>query len=486
MGMFLCRDKFSGSNRGQFEWKGSYKTNHGLRTVNCNSTCTACSTIYKGVKELIDTSSYKQVYEYCKNHTRYTPPNNDQVDTTITNVKPTGKLVFDSAATTVYGFDSWRDAKVKNDADKINYVSVEAGCSTFVKIILPEDMFSAYWKIFAKLPSAFSNGVSFTNVGTSDSLLLTDTVTYVPIYAKTTAIRNTPISMEVIGIDDPAQPVTLAGNKYGNEDKLEIIIFDNKKYDRTKCKVYLVNSPTFNPDSATWSNGFNQIIKQGVINMDGLEIMIVNDWSWDLNGNKSLDDFVSYDSVPVEYIEYFELLEAIGEYDDGCDINEYSATIVLNDKIKSHYLLMENIAPGSTLVRFNTVKGLEIGKDYYLGPWLGGSGNYEWVTITHIDTILNCISVDSIQFNHNVEESIYIEDYVKGFAYKSCSCVGNSIDYKIYVHEFLHHYIVGALSDVEDDGNIMNYYYHYIGNLMRYRTLNSFNGPENQWSQLTR
>jgi hypothetical protein len=253
------------------------------------------------------------VFEYCINNTKpYSKPSITQVDTNRKTIIPTGKLVFSESPLSTYGFDDWHAASVEKNGtiDKISYLSIAAGCSTFVDIKLNGNLRTAYSKIIATLPTAYSDGISFSSTKTIDTLLLTDTINRVPIYAKTNALTDKPISLNVYGVYDPAKPACLAGDCYGSEDNLKIVVYNETVC--TTCKLYLVNNTIFNPTNQAWKTGFNNIIKQAVIKMsDPIKIPSTN-MVWDKNKNKIIDMFISTYNIPDDsirdYDEYFELL----------------------------------------------------------------------------------------------------------------------------------------------------------------------------------
>lgn len=499
--LFGCKGGGAGTDRGHFSWTGTIEKVDITWYISCDSTCDNCTakgtyhhdSIIENLSYTLAKSTYGPIYDYCNNSTRpYTPPNPPTNDSVV----PTGKVSFSAAAGTKFGFDGWIEA---NAVKKINYLSIAAGCSTFVTVNLSGNLSTAYGKVIAVLPTASADGVSFTNIGTTDTLVLTDSantdsVNNVPIYAKTNATLKTPIKMNIYGIDDPAKPVCLAGGSLVSEDRLEIVVYNEKIYD--KCKLYLVNSPVSTPDTSLWKSGFNTILKQAVLKCTAPTVVRSIDMTWDKNGNGVLDHFVKYTGAPEEKYEFTKLLATIDQY-DKCYVNSDQATIVVKYPIRTHWVIANDVLAGATTIFLNTVEGIVVNKDQYVGPWLNiGGDKYEWVRIISKDTTNNSIKIckdaahpsEGLQYNHSKYETFWNEHEDLGFTIGSCSFVEDNQDIMTYIHEFLHQDNTGSLADLDpaESDNIM--FPAQVGRLdtkLKYRDIKTFTqGVQGQWGLL--
>ena len=475
-----CDEKFSGDDKAKFSWTGKYGDQWGTRDVHCDGTCSRCSVYVDGFNfDFLDEGKYKQVYEYCDGLTKYTPPKDKQVNTSNHDPVPTGKISFDSSSSMKYGFDSWKNC---NGVDKKSYISIAEGCSTYFCIKVDGNLSTAYNRLVAVLPR--SDNVSFSKGTMRDTFDLTTGTNEVKIFALSGAVKNTPIDVNVYGIEDPARPACLAGDCYGSDDKLGVVVYNKKTYN--DYRLYLVNTPAFNPDTNTWKTEFNKIIKQGVIEMGSLEKITKNDMSWDLNGNGLLDFFISNKDIPPDNWEEFELLKSIGEV-YGCASDSNPAIIVIKGELRKHWVITEDVNAGEDMVTLNSVKGLSVGDNVYIGPWLDiNSGDYEWIYIQRIWENINVIEVSQdsagntagLKFDHLRYETFW-ESNTNGVTLASCSFVKDNPEYSSLVHEFLHQTMVGGLSDLNDStdntDNIMHGYSASRTNkLLRYRELEIF------------
>lgn len=453
-------------------------------------------------------STYGPIYDYCNNSTSpYTPPNPPTNDSVI----PTGKVIFSAAAGTKFGFDGWKEA---NAADKINYLSIAAGCSTFVTVKLSGNLSKAYGKVIAVLPTASADGVSFTNIGTTDTLVLTDSantdsVNNVPIYAKNNANLKTPIKMNIYGIDDPAKPVCLAGDGLGSEDKVYIVAYNEKKYD---LNLYFINDPTYKPTDSVFKEKTNYYLKQAVTSINNIARKSYPYSSWDNNINNTLESFPIDDSVPTGWQESLGLMDSLqnkfndGPYWGNPDSEQTPRVIILPGKIRECWLLMENATSGSDTVVIQYDKNFTIfRKDLKIADWDGS--NTETIQVNNIlledpqtDTTKNRLAIKiyatKLRSAHNRHSILYIEDRSPGFTLltTSCSFISTGLtspeNYSAIVHEILHMARLGSLSHTTED--ITNIMYPFVGNgrnYLRYRSLktddlNNRGIYETQWNIL--
>jgi hypothetical protein len=421
-------------------------------------------------------------------------------------VTPTGKLEFGSATTTKYGFDGWHGT----DAfEKINYISVAAGSCTYVNIKLHKSLLTTYRTIIAVIPTAIVDNVSFTENGTTDTLKLTDTTVNVPIYAKTTASINKLIAMNVYGIDDPAEPVCLAGDGLGSEDKVYIVAYNEKKYD---LNLYFINDPTYNPTDSVFKEKTNYYLKQAVISINNIARKNYPYSSWDNNINNTLESFLIDDSVPTGWQESVGLMDSLqnkfndGPYWGNPASEQTPRVIILPGKIRECWLLMENATSGSDTVVIQYDTSFTIfRKDLKIADWDGS--NTETIQVNNIlledpqtDATKNRLAIKlyatKLRTALNRHSILYIENRSLGFTLLTTSCsfistgLTSTENYSAIVHEILHMARLGSLSHAKED--ITNITYPFVGNgrdYIRYRSLktddlNKHGIYETQWNIL--
>jgi hypothetical protein len=461
--LFECKQKdFDGDTRGSFHWNGWINGDyHAQWQIECDVDCNSCKagTYFDDSTFSISKSKYPKIYERCKDMPTYT---SDDIDTTDKTVTPTGKISFNLETKQAYGYDPPNS----DPYDLSVYQSVAAGCSTIVSINVDSSFFKQYDKIICVIPLEAQNKLSFSKAVGNDTLRLKANTNIDTIYAMNNVNDSFITSLNIYGVSDPAQPACLTGDCYKSEGNLKIVVYKEPEY--KKCKLYLVNSPTFNPDTTTWKNEFNKITKQAVLKMGAPIISRINDNTWDKNNNNQFDVFMNTLNLPDDYIkdydELFDLLSTVGEI-DGCNDDNNSSIIVVNSTINVHWLIIDaTVTAGQTTIGLNTVNGLQENDEIYLGPWLGiGTNNYEYLYISKILNNINAIEVSQdadlkikgTKYSHSRYETFYYTGDRNAFTLSSCSIVKDNAAYNTFIHEFLHQDIVGHLHHVEDKNNIM-------------------------------
>jgi len=299
--------------------------------------------------------------------------------------------------------------------------------------------------------------------------------------------------INVYGIDDPRNPVCLAGDCYGAEDKLKVVVYQNKFY--SELVLYRVNAPTFDPDANKWKTEFNKIIRQGVIEIDTFDKRAYNDMDWDKNENGLLDIFVAENDIPADKYEPYYLLQSLGEFDEKCFDDECSAVIVVKGALHSHWVITEDVTTGDSVIKLNTIDMLFEGDKITLGPWLGiGSGANEDLYIKRTSesdtTIIVSQDADGIimgvRGDHDRHESFW-KELVNGYSVASCSFIKGDPDYQTIVHETLHQNFFGGLQDLDHyPENLMHGFKDTrIGTELVFREITNRLGlPEWQWDML--
>lgn len=496
-----CDDKFNGDDKAKFTWKGKHNGQYGKRDVECNVACSRCS-VYIGNFEydVLDASNYKQVYEYCDGLTKYTPPQNNQVDTTKHDPIPTGKVSFDSSSLMKYGYDSW---KTCTGVSKINYLSMAEGCSTYFRIKIDGNLSTAYNRLVAVIPQAFN--VSFSKGTMKDTLDLTANNNEVKIFALSGAIKKTPIDIYVYGIEDPAKPVCLAGDCYSAEDRLRVIIYEKRVFN----DYLLYHHQGFSQTNDQWKVAFNNVLNQTVLEMGNQVREALSD-DWDLNKNGKLDIFPGYslyDSIsPTLYDEMLPMLIEKDQINDGkCyDIvsNNVGASFVINTPIQQNWYLSEDPVPDPD----GTVRRIKLGRyqdlplmdTVRIGPFYSTANHFR-ITILALDTNAGKLELligltDSLKqgipdiFSVNDEVTVYNTATTQGVTIDNCSCSRSGIGWDTPIHEFLHQNIVGPLEHVTKTDNLMHSPKDTrIGNKLHYRKLKTINASvdeQEQWKDL--
>jgi len=449
--------------------------------------------VINGSDKVIEKDKYDQIYSYCKNNTyvHVTP------DTTDHEIIPTGKLYFGSSSGNRFGFDEW-NSPGGEQIDKINYISVAAGDSTEFYVKVLADV--AYDRYIAVLPAV--DHISFMKTGMEDTLDLSAGDNYIKIYAQAGAPIDDPVDLKIYGITDPKRPDCLAGDCYGSDDKLNIVVYNKKVFNNYQ----LFTDSNFTQSNNQWKTGFNNILKQAVVEMGDQIRDTLND-DWDINGNGILDIFPGYDlindSIGSVFIdETYTMLyykDQFGKcYDDNSDTTE--ASFVFNNPIRLHWVLIEDPVPeldGTVKnLKLGRVNGLNMGDSVRIGPYLGG-GNYFRITILIVDNTTNTVTIgmtDSLSsglpdvLKADDDITIY-SDSINGITMDNCSCSRTGLGWDTHVHEFLHQNIVGSLEHINATDNVM--YPAKIdrtANKLRYRSQNTTAdvpiSSQQQWSDL--
>ncbi len=485
-----CDEKFSGDDRANFTWRGKYDGRYGKRDVTCNATCSKCSVMVGFNWYELDDEDYEQVYEYCDGLTKYTSPSKIQVDTTKHDPIPIGKVTFDSSSLMKYGYDSW---KTCTGVSKINYVSMAEGCSTHFRIIIDGNLATAYNRIVAITPRSYN--VSFSKGTMKDTLALTTNINEVKIFALAGALKNTPIDIYVYGIEDPAKPACLAGDCYGAEDRLQVIVYSEIQMKR--ATVFKVASPTLNPTPEEFKAGADPILKQAVVEMgDSLDTCSLASDSWDLNGNGKVD-YISNHRILQPYkfgddgdtmfseltaMEFSAQIEA--DRYDGAN-NRNRGVFLIGKYFRTHYLMTYSYRPDSKddsqILHLHDLTGITTGETYRLARYNDSlsdlTGHYEDIVVTQIYEAGGYIKFRNADGSNTLSKayerkngySLYLASYddfeflgitpqadTMSATPASCSFVAKGgLNYRIIVHEFLHQGLNGFFRHVTT-GNIKN------------------------------
>ena len=481
-----CQDK--GKDwRGSFLWEGWIGSSyHSQWEIRCDTLCSACVAIDDDDRIPLSRGKYGKIYEKCLG----LPKSLGHVDTTEKEVIPLGKVTFSKSSGTKFGFDAWRIGSVTRSPEE-SYVSVAVEDSTAFNVDLSGNIASSYTRVVAVLPVAAYGKISFNRTEFVDTLMLDSGSNMVKIYANS-GNNGDEYCINVYGINDPRNSVCLAGDCYGAEDRLKVVVYKKKIYNN--LVLYRVNTPPFDPDTNQWKNEFNKIIKQGVIEVDSFKKLPYSDLSWDKNENGLLDIFVAENDIPADKYETYYLLDALEEL-GGCASNESSAILVIKGELHSHWVITENVTTGDSVIKLNTIDMLFEGNKITLGPWLGiGSGANEDLYIkrtSESDTTI-VVSQDTagiimgVRGDHDRHESFW-KEYVNGFTLASCSFIKGDPDYQTIVHETLHQVLFGHLFDLDEyPENLMHgYKSSSTGSELWFRKItNVFGLPEWQWSML--
>ncbi|MBN2007933.1 hypothetical protein JW960_01160 [candidate division KSB1 bacterium] len=527
----VCRQH---EDRGGFKWKGTINGVKANWDIACDDQCINCYATHPFDSTLeniaLASSTYKDVYDRCKE----LPARWRVIDTTDTNVIPTGKVWFTQSADVSFGFDGWRGTKTK---DTISYISLAAGCSTTCNILIDSTIKnSAYDKIVAVLPISAMGVISFSKSRFLDTINLTGTENTFKLYSLNSSTDNISISLSVLGISDPKSPACLAGDCYGSSDKLKVVVYKEKTFSK-RYNVYLVSNPTFRPTANEWRTNFNSILKQAVAKLgDSIYVYDLSDRTseWDLNKNNKVDflfnngmlDYFQYDNGSLIAQEEWHLAQAarglIGDDKELCDESANHATFLSSTRMRTHWVLNYTYyrnSSDSLKIRLAGALGLSKNIVYRIGQYndtlQDSPGHYESILIREIyeDGPTSYILLfNPLTKNYDRKDGItlYTDEFsisgdtpplsVNDQIPADCSfCMANALNYVVIVHEFLHQNSAGFFRHVTNDGtedanppskgNIMHRTDN-VGTKLAYRLLTIPNNEPNggtkysQWAKM--
>lgn len=485
--------------KNDFIWSGTIDGKEGNWSIRCNNECTECE--YQGDDNKwrsINQNSYKDVYKACEGY--------DDADEVVapveTDIIPSvnkGGLKISSAGGNFkgYGFDDWRS--YMSETKKISYMSIKTSSSANFMVNVGSEYFDAYEKVIAYIPDAALKGLSFSEGEVVDVIDFDKTLMYhlVEVFASSNAPTGIPLDVFIKGYDDPKDKACLAGD-CGElvEDALKVVVYDEKVYEN--YPLYVLGKNAVNPSEAEFVSEHNKIIKQVVIKIENVIKQKKEDISdWDKNGNNCLDVYYKYGGVPpaaLENDEFLLMVDIIGE-SDGCLASNNGSSVIVQNRINSHYYITNNATVGSKVLDLNTVADLSIGQEIKIGPWLGGTGTYESVKIDYINSTINVIGICQINDtakgllqNHPEGHTFYTNNEI-GFNVGSCACMQTEeITFALMTHEFLHEEIVGGLLDLAEVDNVMNGVASATtGTQLRERPVKlMYGGEEQQWAKIKR
>lgn len=303
-----------------------------------------------------------------------------------------------------FGFDSWHHMScsgvniVCNDSTKYlfdgqntNYMSLKSYDSATITIGVGINP-GVYDSIVAKSTSSnltFKNKPGHFPSKVSQISLNPKTQNLVTVYSGYSGEAE--IEILAIGRDT----AFLAGQRVAGtrreavDDRLVIKIYNEKV--PTKYNIYTIGRSIFNKD--VWADGINLILNQAVIRINSHNVNVIdipND-KWDVNKNNLIDDFVSYDDVPLDLIELSNILDQIkSDYRDVCWDNREPSSIIFKNRIRDHWLVVEDADSGRSLLVLNSVEGITIGQTIKIGPWMDPTKKddpalFNTCKISHID-----------------------------------------------------------------------------------------------------
>lgn len=236
------RDAFKGDERGDFVWNTAINNHNAAWKVHCDSVCETCSaedTVYKwesvydsvldtNIYHLVpvyynielDKSTYDKAYAYCIG----LPYTGSVIDTGSHQVIPTGKVVFEHDLGARYWFDDWRNS-VSGRFSKISHVAVPKDSNTAFCIYIGDGVLDAFDSVVAYIPTKDINKLSFNKSGTKNRVKLSGGYNSLQVYPLSGAAQGDSIEIYVDGYYDLSDPVCLAGDCLGSEDRLKVIMF---------------------------------------------------------------------------------------------------------------------------------------------------------------------------------------------------------------------------------------------------------------------
>lgn len=495
MSYFGCEPDNSDSTRGEFYWRGWLHGHLTNWTIECDNKCESCTAYAKdGDVYFVDKDDKEEVYEMCEDLPTSRPR---PADTTNHDTEPTGKVLIGENSDRSAGHDSWRD---HNYSDKRNYISLAIDSSTCFIVELADGIMEAYDSIVISIPSIAWNTLSFSKTSFENRKLLTSYSNWVTVFSKNIP-TNMPISLKIEGIDDPTQPVCLAGDCYGSEDKLQVIIYEPKVYDQYR----LYHHPDYTPTNDQFKKAFNDVLKQAVVEMGDQERFEQDRTNWDCNNNELLDFFPGYEFGQNIgngcHDEFSEMIEDVGEM-ERCNGDDSGASFLIEHPIRQNWVLIRDPIPdGDGLVRFLELERVEdigiMDTSISIGPFNRNDNHFDLIIINVDDenkTVMVGLRSDTITGIPNIfraEDTItlYRNNAINGITKMSCSCSRSNLTWDTHIHEFLHQISSGRLSHVADPNETDNVMYPYkagrTDTKLRYRSLYTNPGPDQQqWEKL--
>lgn len=505
--------------RQQFTFNGTINNISTGWTISCTDNCSDCFGYPEGNNtntSYLDKKLYPDVYRKCAS---LSGPlvNIDSLLNSGDGTTNNGRCSFGYPSSPYYGFDDVLD----NSIDDVHYLSFAAKCSSNVEIFLDTSAYSTYKKVVAVLPSSALNNISFDKSVNKDTIQLKNAGSNnLTIYSLNDFANGETYELYVYGIYDPANPDCLAGDCNGAEDRLKVVVYNERVID--SLYVYAINNPSRNPAESEIKDSLNKYLRQAVVSIKGINKDTVATLKGDLNGNGCLDIFPNTDSVPVAWInEYYSIIDSVEREFNECASCQGSIqapkVFLIPGAIQKDWLLMKDAAVGSDTIivqydtSFNSTDFLR-NQNFSLSDWNGT--NVETFTLNNVindelltDSKKNILAFklynSTLKFKHS-KNSIFYKNSdiseIKGVTYAGVSCSILSTDlYNIetkkiirhyMLHEFLHMAVIGPLSHTPGDtSNVMYPTTYKDHQQIRYRKLNTDNiyglgSTESQWNIL--
>lgn len=482
-------DYFSGNERGSFRWVGgTIDSATTTWNISCDSSCQNCTAIgfYQGENDTfnLDKTKYSKVYDYCKS----IPYSSGQIDTTSKEPIPTGKVSFSASSGTRFGFDEWKSNGIQRTPN-INYISVAIGDSTEFNLNIKID--GAFDTILAILTDSAKNNLSFDKTSNLYQKKLNPGDNIVKIYAKNNASNGSESEIDVVAYTDPSKKDTLAGNVFGNEDRLRVISYNKRLINNVN--MYRIGYTDYNPDTSSWNTYFNKYLKQAVVNMNGFNKIRIGFNNIDTNSNSIMDwiHYADYLQAPDGWLakdEYCGMLFLTGNYNEGCSAGLNQSIFIVKGKIRHHFIMVKDPEKYNNEYRYLYILGgrdLSPGTIMTIGKY-DDSTSYEKIEVlsnisdsSNGDKILIGLLSDidkGLQKTHRASymETIFSDSIFGGVTANNCSCMNDNSQEKTITHEFCHQDSSGSLFDIDttkDIDNLMYYAQEDQRNKLRYRAL---------------
>lgn len=241
------RSAFKGDERGDFKWNSIIRNRKAIWNVHCDGECANCiaedtsfkwKCVYDSLTDtticnwepnyysiLLDKNIYDKVYAYCRG-LPYVPTD---IDTSSHQIFPTGKVIFERDLEILYWFDDWR-TRVDGRFSKISYVSVPEDSSTAFTIYIGDNLLDAFDSVVTLIHSNDINKLSFDTAGTTNRIKLSEGYNSIQVYPLADAAKGDSVEIYVHGYYDLSDTVCLAGDCYGSEDRLKVIMFPDSSH----------------------------------------------------------------------------------------------------------------------------------------------------------------------------------------------------------------------------------------------------------------